>query len=82
MRKRYRLRKHSPSICSEAMKRRMKELKIKPKQMSLDLCICRETIYHWLRGDRVPPLDIAYEVARYLDMSLDEMCGGDNDKEI
>lgn len=68
-------RKHVDSICSCTMKRKMAEMQITPLQMSFDLKIGRDKIYFWLRGDTIPKLDEAAEIADYFNISLDELCG-------
>lgn len=68
-------RKHYPSICSEALKAIMYERGITVKKMAEDLNICSQTIYKWQYGDRIPRLDVALEIADYLNVDINVLCG-------
>lgn len=71
----YKKRKHKPSICSDIIKDKMKEQNICPKRMAYDLGISVEVVYQWCRGDTIPKLDMALNIADYLNISMNTLCG-------
>ena len=70
----YKRRKHTQSICSEALKAEIKRQNITVKAMAYELNVNVQVLYRWMRGDKIPKLDEAYAVANYLGITLDELC--------
>lgn len=53
----------------------MIEHNIAPVDLAEAMACGRDKVYFWLRGDRVPKLDEAAEIADYFGISIDALCG-------
>lgn len=51
------------------------------KQLGAKFNVTKQTVSHWEKGDRLPPLDVATTLAEYFNVSLDYLVGlSDNQK--
>lgn len=59
--------------------RRLRELrqvnKLTLEQLGTKFKVTKQTVSHWEKGDRLPPLDVATSLAEYYDVSLDYLVG-------
>ena len=51
------------------------------EQLGAAFNVTKQTVSHWEKGDRLPPLDVATALAEYFNVSLDYLVGlSDNRK--
>lgn len=63
------------SVCSKRMRELMASKTVTPQRLAKDMHISRNTVYLWIRGDLIPRLDVAVEIADYFGVTLDYLCG-------
>ena len=57
------------------------ENKLTLEQLGTKFSVTKQTVSHWEKGDRLPPLDMATALAEYFNVSLDYLVGlSDNPK--
>ena len=65
---------------AEAFRRNLKcliaEHNVNVKEMAETLHISRTNIYRYINEDTVPTLDIAWLIAEYFGITIDELCEG------
>ncbi len=51
------------------------------EQLGTEFNVTKQTVSHWEKGDRLPPLNVATALAEYYNVSLDYLVGlSDNQK--
>jgi transcriptional regulator with XRE-family HTH domain len=45
------------------------------EQLGKIFTVTKQTVSHWEKGDRLPPLDVATSLADYFEVSLDYLAG-------
>jgi transcriptional regulator with XRE-family HTH domain len=45
------------------------------EQVGANFNVTKQTVSHWEKGDRLPPLDVATALAEYFNVSLDYLVG-------
>ena len=63
------------NIIATNIVRRRKELKMTQKALAEKLCISDKTVSRWETGNQIPDALTIPEIARVLDMTIDELYG-------
>ena len=72
------------ALFSERLKKARADKNMKQSELAQAIGVSAATIcsYERVLNTKIPSLDNAYKISRYLDVSLDWLCGIDNDATI
>ncbi|NSN07015.1 helix-turn-helix transcriptional regulator, partial [Enterococcus faecalis] len=65
----------------EQLKKKRKEKQITQEQIAEHLNVARQTVSKWESGKSIPDIENAQQLSTFLDISLNELLGNQNDLE-